>query len=72
MRHLRFFLVILLVGIFASMSAQKAVKVYSGRSSYTSDIICNIKDGKVYKKNSTYTSDILCSVRGKKIYNGNS
>lgn len=55
-----------------SLTMYAQVRVYNGRSTYTSDVVCNVKDGKVYKKNSTYTSDIICNVRGKRIYRGTS
>ena len=35
------------------------VKVYKGNSSYSGDVICNIKDGVVYRKSSSYSGDIL-------------
>ena len=47
-------------------------KVYSGTSSYYSDIICTIQDGKVYSGTSTYYSDIVCTVRDRKVYDGTS
>ena len=55
---------------FVSSFAQ--VKVYKGNSSYTSDVICNLKGDKVYKGNSSYQSDILCRIDDNKVYKGNS
>ena len=43
---------------FAFVFGFAQVKVYKGNSSYSSDVICNLKDNKVYKGNSSYTSDI--------------
>ena len=49
------------------------VKVYRGNSSYSGDVICNIKDGVVYRKSSSYSGDILCRIsRDGKLYKGNS
>jgi hypothetical protein len=46
--------------------------IYRGTSSYTSDILCHVKDGKVYLKNSSYTSDIACHISNDRIYKGTS
>lgn len=53
-------------------SASGAIKVYRGRSNYSSDVICTIRDGRVYNKNSVYSSDVLLTLRDGKIYRGNS
>lgn len=48
------------------------ITVYKGTSTYSSDVICTVKDGNVYKKTSSYSSDILRHVSKKQVYKGNS
>lgn len=59
----------LLFIVFCSFDLQHGmVKVYHKDSRYSSDQICNLRDGKVYKKSSSYPSDIVCRIEGNKIY----
>ena len=63
----------LLFIVFCSFDLQHGmVKVYHKDSRYSSDQICNLRDGKVYKKSSSYSSDIVCRIEGNKIYKNNS
>ena len=48
------------------------VRVYSGTSTYTSDVVCTVREGRVYAGTSSYTSDILFTIRDKRIYSGTS
>ena len=56
---------------FSSGFAQQ-VRVYKGNSSYSGDVICNLKGDKVYQGNSSYSGDVLCNLKGDKVYRGNS
>ncbi len=69
-KSMKSLLIIFLAVIPMTLLAQ--VRVYKGTSGYTSDVICNIKDGKIYSKTSGYTSDVICHVKGNKIYKGTS
>lgn len=40
------------------------VRVYSGTSTYTSDVVCTVREGRVYAGTSSYTSDIICTFSG--------
>ena len=60
------FIGIFILSCVTIMVAQ--TKVYKGTSTYSSDIICNLKEGKVYKKTSTYSSDILLNIKDAKLY----
>ena len=61
-------LLTIIIILSASIIAYAQTKVYEGRSSYTSDVVCNVKDGKIYKGQSSYTSDILATVRNQNVY----
>ena len=56
----------------AFLSGFSQVKVYKGNSSYSSDVLCTLKDNKVYKGNSSYNNDILCHIDDNKVYKGTS
>ncbi|MBQ1732568.1 MAG: hypothetical protein II037_10195, partial [Bacteroidales bacterium] len=64
--------IIIAVLISVSMSAIDPVKIYKGTSVYSSDVVCNIRDGKIYKANSVYSSDVIFTIRDGKVYSGNS
>ena len=55
---------------FAFVSGFAQVKVYKNNSSYSGDVICNLKGDKVYRGNSSYSGDVLCHVDGNKVYRG--
>ena len=57
---------------FAFVSGFAQVKVYKNNSSYSGDVICNLKGDKVYQGNSSYSGDVLCHVADNKVYRGNS
>lgn len=40
------------------------VRVYSGTSTYTSDVVCTVREGRVYAGTSSYTSDLICTFSG--------
>ena len=66
MRYLinSFVLIFFLTGQAYLNYDDKTVKVYKENSSYSSDVICNIKKGRVYKKSSSYSSDVLFNFDG--------
>ena len=49
----------LMLAPFGLHAGEEGVKVYRGTSSFTSDVLCTVRDGKVYKNTSFFTSDIL-------------
>ncbi|MBP5583353.1 MAG: hypothetical protein J6X43_05300 [Bacteroidales bacterium] len=66
-------IILIIMGLsFLNFLTQSTCKVYKGTSTYSSDVICNSKDGKIYKGNSSYSSDVLVTIRDKMIYKGNS
>ena len=56
---------ILLILFILNMAMTFAQKVYSGTSTYASDIVCNVDQGKVYRGQSRYTSDIIARFDGR-------
>ena len=62
----------ILLFCFAFVSGFAQVKVYKNNSSYSGDVICNLKGDKVYRGNSSYSGDVLCHVADNKVYRGNS
>ena len=49
---------VILICIFSVSTNTYSQKVYSGNSSYQSDIFCTVSNGYIYIGNSTYQSDI--------------
>ncbi len=66
------FTALLLLLPFVTRTAAAEVRVYKGTSTFTSDVVCTVRDGKVYRKTSSFTSDILATVRDGKVYEGTS
>ena len=66
------FTALLLLLPFAVRGAAAEVRVYKGTSSFTSDVICTVRDGKVYKGTSDFQRDLLFTIRDGKIYKGTS
>ena len=54
------------------------VRVYSGTSTYISDVVCTVREGRdgresrVYRGTSSYTSDVLFTIRDDRVYAGTS
>lgn len=67
----RVMLLVLLASLSCILSVH-AQKVYRNNSTYTSDIVFNLRGDKVYRGNSTYISDVVCTIRAGRIYRGNS
>ena len=63
---------VILICIFSVSTNTYSQKVYSGNSSYQSDIFCTVSNGYIYIGNSTYQSDIIAYFDGKYLYKGNS
>ena len=61
---------VILICIFAVSTNTYSQKVYSGNSSYQSDIFCTVSNGYIYIGNSTYQSDIIAYFDGKYLYKG--
>ncbi len=66
------FTALLLLLPFVTRTAAAEVRVYKGTSTFTSDIVCTVRDGKVYKRTSSFTSDVIATVRSHQIYKGTS
>ncbi|MBR4114863.1 MAG: hypothetical protein IKK40_02510, partial [Bacteroidales bacterium] len=57
-------IILIIMGLsFLNFLSPSTCKVYKGTSTYSSDVICNLKDGKIYKGNSSYSSDVLVTIR---------
>jgi hypothetical protein len=66
------FTALLLLLPFVTRTAAAEVRVYKGTSTFTSDIVCTVRDGKVYQGTSDFQRNILFTLRDGKIYKGTS